>query len=182
MCESNLQADIEKRRIATAEEYPHVRVAALRRLIRDAPVAPDGTVRLVLDAPAGPQPLVLEPERRGFGVRYNAICACGRRVLLLRLDATAGYWRCNRCLRLRCAKTRFRRNEMFRRVVRPLLDLERVRRRMERRGAAHPKRESFAKLERETLAGVERTLTSMREKDDGREPCAEDNGRSARTP
>ena len=155
---------IEKRPGLVSEEVPGLRVAKLRRLAR--PAGDGGRLRLILQAPAGPQEMMLLPRVRGFGTVYEAACACGHRALTLRLDPRTGWWRCGRCLRLRSARSRFRRSSSFNQLVLPLLLLEKARRKMNYHNAPKVRREAFAVIENSTLDVIEQRLGEMMEVED----------------
>ncbi len=153
---------IRKQAKLVSELVPAVRVADLRRLAGPGAVRRDGTIRVTVEAPAGPQRFVLVPEWRPYGNRYLAICGCGRKMRLLRLDQSTGCWKCGKCLGLRSARSRFRDSRVFREVVLPLMDLDRLRQRMAHPWSRRSKREAFAVIERETVQEVLRTLASCK--------------------
>jgi hypothetical protein len=62
-------------------------------------------------------------------------------------------------MKLPSARDRFRKNRMFREVVRPLLDLERQRQRLAHRWASRATREEYEQLEVRTMEAVGRVLS-----------------------
>ena len=134
------------------EAVPGLRVSRVRRRAPASARRSDGTLHVLVEAPAGSQPMILYPDPRPYGPRFLAQCACGRRVAVLRLDSRTGWWRCARCLGLRCAKSRHRHNHTFNTFVRPVLDLERARRRLMYPRSPHAKRRAFALLDKQLVA------------------------------
>ena len=155
--------DIEKRRRPVAEEVPGIRVARLRKLA--VPCGADGRMRVVLAAPGGKQEIVLVRRWRGFGYVYEAQCKCGHRALILRLDGATGWWRCARCLGLRCARSMSRGRHLFADVVLPILLVERRRRRLGRRGGGRESRirahEQLPAVEKRAIEQAELALQKM---------------------
>lgn len=143
-----------RRRHPIVEEVPALRAARLRRLVERWEPEPDGSVTVQVRRGGGTQTIRLVPDPRPYGPRWLARCGCGRRVLILRLDAATGIWRCKGCLGIRYAKSWYRRDPVFRAVVRPLLDLERARRRMAYPRAPRARRAQYEQLEADVLAQV----------------------------
>jgi hypothetical protein len=138
-----------------------VRVADLRRLAGPSAVRQDGTIHVTVQAPAGAQRFVLVPEWRPYGNRFLAVCACGRKMRLLRLDEAAGVWKCGKCLGLRSARSKYRDSRLFREIVRPLMDLDRERLRMAHPWSRKASRGEFERIEAETVESVARALAGL---------------------
>lgn len=155
------QPPIEKRPPPSLEQVPAIKVCRLRRLIRGQVPDASGAYHLLLETGSGPQPLTLVPDARPYGPRFLATCSCGRRAAVLRLDATTGWWRCAKCLGLRCSRSRFRKSAAFRAFVLPALLLERARRRLAYRTAPKAKHLAFAELERQTIERMTAELERM---------------------
>jgi hypothetical protein len=161
---SSLGPPIRKRATSTRptlEEVPALRVARLRDLVRDQVPDANGAYRIIIDTREGPQSITLVPDPRPYGARLLAACDCGRRAAVLRRDWMTGRWRCAGCLRLRCARSRFRDSKTFRAYVLPALLLERARRKLAYRTAPRAKRELFAAFEKETLEHVAQVVGSV---------------------
>ena len=153
--------DIERPRRPVSDEVPGIRVARLRKLA--VPRGDDGRLHVVLAAPAGKQEVWLVRRRRGFGYVYEAQCPCGHRALILRLDQASGWWRCAKCLGLRCARSRSHGHRTFTDLVLPLLLLERRRRKLSRRVGDPGIRDGLAEIEKTTAEQIDCALQRMME-------------------
>jgi hypothetical protein len=153
-----LRLGIRERRMPSLDEVPTLRAADLRRVGLPAVGLDDGSLRVSVEAPSGQQEVVLVPDPRPFGQRYLALCACGRRTLFLRLQQASGWWRCAKCQKLRSARDRYRRSTTFNRVFRPLLDLDRLRRRTAHKFAPTARKKRFEEVEKRVLADVARAI------------------------
>lgn len=139
--------------VRNLQETPALRIVRLRRAMPELFRGSAKEVRIDLESGSRGQSLVLVPDPRPFGPRYLAVCGCGRRTPVLRLDVDTGLWRCWKCCNLRSVYNRFRNTTAFRIAVRPLLDLQRILRRLRPR-ARRARRAEFEKQEAEVLEQI----------------------------
>jgi len=140
------------------EKLPRLRVSRVRPLLRSRGDIGKRPFRVRLKVSGEATTIVLEPARRTFGVMLYARCQCGRRALVLYRDPRDGAWCCSACLGVPTARDRWRKNRVFRTVLRPILDLERAGRRTAYATAPRWRRELFAQTEKRTLEQVQAAL------------------------
>lgn len=123
-------AATSQRPVRNLQETPLLRVSRLRRAVPGPFKGHPSEVRLAVESGAGPQQLLLVPDRSPYGPRYLAVCECGLRTPLLRFDIATGLWKCWKCCNLRSISDRYGNSRAFRQTVRPLLNLMRAYKRL----------------------------------------------------
>ena len=141
---------------------PEVRARDVRRQLHRQGCDLSGPTTVVVEVAQVRQSVRVVPDAdRRIGPRWviEAPC-CERRTLALFLDRAGRRLVCRRCGDIRSPRDRFRRDPIFRAML-PLLDVQRLRRRLAHWYASRASRARYANLERQAVAQVQGNLQRL---------------------